>query len=90
MQRSNRADVRNPLAADPEVLAMMQQLAAEHPAAAIALRAALKAMSAKWRVQAEHAWRKHKGPMATYHKANAVNARHLAQLLKPAPALELF
>lgn len=84
MQRSSRPDVRNPLAADPEVLAIMQQLSAQHPAAAEALRGTLRALSAKWRAQAEQSWRKHKGPMAAYHKANAVNARHLAQLLRPA------
>lgn len=76
--RSNSAAVRNPVAADPEVAACMAALAAEHPAAAEALRTCLRALAKKWRGQAEHSWRKHKGPVAAYHKANAVNARHLA------------
>lgn len=83
MERSSRHDVRNPLAADPEVIELIERLTTEHPAAAVALRGTLKALSAKWRDQAEHAWRKHKGPMAAYHKANAVNARHLSLLLRP-------
>ena len=83
--RSNSAAVRNPVAADPEVAACMARLAAEHPAAAEALRACLRALSSKWRGQAEHSWRKHKGPVAAYHKANAVNARHLA-LAIPRPS----
>jgi len=77
-ERSNRPDVRNPVAADPEVSALAHALAAEHPEAAEALRGMLKALCKKWRGQAEHSWLKHKAPLAAYHKANAVNARHLA------------
>ncbi len=76
--RSSRSAVRNPVAADPEVAAIIQLLSDEHPAAAEALRGCLGALSKKWRLLAQHSWEVHKAPMAAYHKANAVNARHLA------------
>lgn len=83
--RSNSAEVRNPVAADPEVAAI---LAALTPEARQALRSCLMALSKRWRAQAEEAWRKHKPPMAAYWKANAVNARHLALALgKTQPSL---
>lgn len=78
MSRSSLPGVRNPVAADPEVAALAHQLATEHPEAAEALRRMLKALSKKWRTQANHSWLKHKAPVAAYHKANAVNARHLS------------
>lgn len=83
--RSSRAAVRNPVAADPEVASIIQGLADDHPAAAEALRACLGTLSKKWRQLAQHSWEVHKAPMAAYHKANAVNARHLA-LAIPRPA----
>lgn len=74
-ERSNRAEVRNPVAADPEVAAI---IAALSPEAKAAMRDCLVVLSRRWRAQAEQAWRKHKPPMAAYWKVNAVNARHLA------------
>lgn len=85
MQRSNRADVRNPIAGDAEVAEIVAVLVREHPAAGVALERVLRRLSAKWRDQADKAWGAHKGPMAAYHKANAVNARHLALALRGAP-----
>ena len=73
--RSNREAVRNPIAGDPDVAAIV---AAMPPEARAALRDALKALSQKWRAKANHSWSRHKAPIASYHKANAVNARHLA------------
>lgn len=81
--RSSRAEVRNPIAGDPEVAAL---IAAASPEARALLRAVLRVLSKKWRGVAEHAWRKHKAPVAAYHKANAVNARHLAFALLPPKA----
>jgi hypothetical protein len=78
MSRSNSAAVRNPIAADPEVERELMFLSANEKAA---LARMLKRLSAKWREKAEHAWRKHKPPMAAYWKQNAVNARHLALAL---------
>lgn len=76
--RSSSAAVRNPIAADPEVAALIATLS---PEAKAALRAVLKVLCTKWRVQARHSWDKHKAPIAAYHKANAINARHLALAL---------
>lgn len=81
-QRSSRVDVRNPLAGDPEIAQIMASLAADHPAAAEALRMTLKRLSTKWRGDAEHCWVKHKAPMGRYHKDNAFIARHLAVIYK--------
>ncbi len=77
--RSNSAAVRNPVAADPEVAAIIARLS---PEARRGLRDALGAMSKGWRVKAEKAWRTNKPPMAAYWKVNAVNARHLALALR--------
>lgn len=77
-QRSTRADVRNPMLGDPAVMAEWQALRADHPQAADALVQMLRRLSKRWRGLADHSWAKHKAPLAAYHKANAVNARHLA------------
>lgn len=83
--RSSRADVRNPIAGDPEVAAIIASLP---PEARTALEEMLRALSKKWRVAATQSWAKHKAPMAAYHKANAINARHLALALRrPAEAV---
>jgi hypothetical protein len=77
-ERSNRQDVRNPMLGDPDIVAEWEALNREHPAAASALVRMLRRLNKKWRAQADHSWAKHKAPVAAYHKANAVNARHLA------------
>lgn len=73
--RSNRAEVRNPLLALPEIREAFAALPADSQDA---LRIALKAMSNNFRARGNEAWRKHKPPMAAYWKGNAVYARHLA------------
>ena len=80
--RSNRADVRNPLAGLPSAAAFRRL----PPGARTALRAMLLDLSKDARIRANHLWDRHKAPMATYWKSIAVNARHLAVLLRPAPA----
>lgn len=79
MSRSNSKAVRNPIAADPIVAAVIAQLS---PEARAGLRDALNALSKNWRAKAEKSWRTHKPPMAAYWKQNAVNARHLALALR--------
>lgn len=77
-ERSNSAAVRNPMVGDPEVMAEWELLVRDHPESAAALQRMLRRLSKKWRAQGDHSWAKHKAPVAAYHKANAVNARHLA------------
>lgn len=77
--RSNSAAVRNPIASDDEVARQMLFLTDREKEF---LARVLKRLSAQWRLKADHAWKKHKPPMAAYWKQNAVNARHLALALK--------
>lgn len=81
--RSNRAEVRNPVAADPEVAAIMTGLPCE---AAEALRAALQAMARLFRARGDAAWKKNKYLMAGYWKCFAVYARHLSLAIPRAAA----
>lgn len=78
------AAIRNPLAADPEVAAIVAELAAEHPEAAEALRKVLRRLSTKWRGEADGSWHKHKSPMGRYYRDNAFVARHCAVIFKSA------
>lgn len=80
--RSSAAEVRNPLVRLPAA----QRLRELPPEARSALRQILKEISADSRERANEAWRKHKGPMAAYWKANAVYARHMAVLLNQVAA----
>lgn len=73
--RSNRLAVRNPLSRLPEVRAAFDALSPEARAALIAM---LRAISKDCRASAATALSKHKPPMFSYWKAQAVNARHLA------------
>lgn len=76
--RSNRAEVRNP------VLALPAAAGFDHldPAARDALRAILIDLAADARLRAEKCWRTHKGPMALYWKCVAVYAGHLSKALR--------
>ncbi|MDF2461783.1 MAG: hypothetical protein K0Q43_18 [Ramlibacter sp.] len=76
--RSNRAEVRNPIAGDEEVAAIMRDLAVEHPAAAKALSQALRRLAVKWSGAAHKSWDKSKPPMSRYHFRNAWIAREFA------------
>ncbi|WOB11297.1 hypothetical protein [Piscinibacter gummiphilus] len=80
--RSNRPEVRNPIAADPEVALIVSELPA---LAREALRKVLLVLSRKWDLQAEHSWSTRKPPLASYFRVNAVNSRHLARALKKLP-----
>lgn len=81
--RSNRADVRNPVLGCPKAMAAFADCP---PEAREALAKALRALSDDWRATANELWRKHKPPMASYWKINAVNARHLALAIRSIPA----
>jgi len=78
VNRSIRADVRNPLLSLPAA----QDLVNLPPEARGALRRLLKQISADARVRAERCWRTHKAPMAAYWKAVAVYANHTSRLVK--------
>jgi hypothetical protein len=80
MERSARAEVRNPLVALPAAA----KLAALPPEARAALEELLGEISKDCRGRANEAWKRHKAPMAAYWKANAVYARHMKLLLKGA------
>ena len=73
--RSNSAAVRNPIAADAEVCAILAELS---PEGREILARVLTRLSRTWRAKAEQSWRKHKPPVAAYWKSNSVNARHLS------------
>jgi hypothetical protein len=78
--RSNRAEVRNPLVSLPAA----RDLCNLDPAAREALRKTMRDLSQQCREKANECWRKHKAPMAAYWKAQAVYARHMAVLLRGA------
>ena len=73
--RSNSAAVRNPIAADPEVCAILSEMS---PEGREILARVLTRLSKTWRAKADHSWRKGKPPVAAYWKSNSVNARHLS------------
>ena len=79
MNRSLRAEVRNPLLLLPSASAMSNL----DPAAKAALRALLKDLQADSRKRAEEAWKAGKAPMAVYWRAVSVYANHSSRLLKP-------
>jgi hypothetical protein len=76
-ERSNRAEVRNPILALPAASALsgLPQAARE------ALRSILTAIAADAAGRAQKAWRTHKAPMALYWKAVSVYARHIARAI---------
>lgn len=77
--RSNRAEVRKPIVGDAEAVAILSELS---PEGREILARLLTRLSKMWRAKADHSWKKHKAPMAAYHKGNAVNARHCALALR--------
>lgn len=78
VDRSNRREVRNPALKLPAA----QRLGDLPPEARAALRALLVDLRLQALAEAETCWRRHKGPMAAYHKAVGVYAGHFARLLK--------
>ena len=79
MDRSIRADVRNPLVLLPGA----EQIRALPPEAKAALLTLLDSIRADARRRADQCWKKHKAPMAAYWKAVAVYAGHLRKLCRP-------
>ncbi len=82
--RSNRAEVRNPVLALPAML-QLRLLPADQQAA---LRAVLIDLARDASERADKCWRKHKPPMAAYWKAVAVYAKHTARALSAPHAKE--
>lgn len=79
INRSSRADVRNPILALPAAQSV-QNLPAESRATLAAL---LRDLSADARRRAQTSWRQNKAPMAVYWKAVGVYARHLSSVIRP-------
>ena len=79
IDRSNRAEVRNPLTALPSFRA----LTALGPQEQAALREVLIDLRADARLRAAESWRRHKSPMAAYWAAVGVYAGHAARALRP-------
>jgi hypothetical protein len=77
VDRSNRAEVRNPVLALPGMTA----LRALPPEARTALSAVLLAIRDDSRERAEKCWRTRKAPMAAYWKAVSVYAGHIARAI---------
>lgn len=82
--RSARADVRNPLLADPVTVAEFMELRANHPEAAEMLQRFLRRQSKRWRALAQETWDKHKAPVGRYQRRNADDALDLAVRAKAA------
>jgi hypothetical protein len=78
IDRSNLADVRNPILRLPSA----QRLMRLSPLARAELRGVLLDIRADAQVRAEECWRKHKAPMAAYWKAVAVYSGHIARVLR--------
>jgi hypothetical protein len=75
--RSNRREVRNPALKLPAVR-LFNDLP---PEARLALRAALLELRTQSQAEGEKLWKKHKGPMAAYHKAVGTYAGHFARAI---------
>jgi hypothetical protein len=78
VERSNKAEVRNPLLA----LVSARKLQALPKESRDALRALLLELRASAHEKAEHSWRKRKGPLAVYWRCVAVYAGHISRLLR--------
>jgi len=76
--RSSQAGVRNPVVNLPSAYLLKSM----PPEVRRALRQIFREISAQSRINANTAWKKHKGPMAAYWKACAVYARHIGVVLK--------
>ncbi len=76
--RSNNAEVRNPLLALPA----MRSIRLLPPDVRACLAALLRDLAADANDRANAAWRRHKAPMAAYWKAVAVYARHTARAIQ--------
>jgi hypothetical protein len=77
LNRSSRADVRNPVLKDERVLARWQRLQAEHPPAAEALEDFLRFCQETFSGNGDNAWSRAKYDRGAYWKVLGVYARHL-------------
>lgn len=73
--RSSRPDVRNPMLKHPKILEGWAKLPADSKAALVDF---LRVVSRTAHDQGDALWKKHKYTSASYWKAKAVDARHLA------------
>lgn len=78
VERSKRAEVRNPVLLLPSVAALRSL----NPDTRAALSAAFRDIQTDARVRADKCWKTHKAPMALYWKAVGVYAGHIARSLK--------
>jgi len=78
MQRSSKAEVRNPLLALPGAAAI-QALPADSRAA---LRTLLLDLRRDAQERADKSWKSHKAPVACYWKAVAVYCGHISRILR--------
>lgn len=78
VQRSNRAEVRNPVLALPAFKAVHDL----PDPVKLALAALLDNLSMDADAKAESSWLKKKGPMAAYWKAVAVYSKHVARSIR--------
>lgn len=81
VQRSNQAEVRNPLL----MLVSAKRLQALPKDSRDALRALLMELRRAAHEKAEHSWRTRKGPLALYWRCVAVYAGHISRLLRDPP-----
>lgn len=77
MDRSSRAEVRNPILALPAA----QAIRAMPSDTRAIFRRLLLDMRDDARVRAAECWRRHKAPMACYWKAVSVYCNHIARVL---------
>lgn len=77
VDRSNRAEIRNPVLALPG----FKMLLALPPDARLAIRQICRDLSTDARERAEKCWRTHKAPMALYWKCVAVYSGHIARAI---------
>lgn len=78
MERSNRAETRNPLLALPAFVRLAEEL---EPAARALLCDALGELRRDMAERAETSWRQRKAPMAAYWKAASVYAGHIRRVI---------
>ncbi|MBZ9821904.1 hypothetical protein [Mesorhizobium sp. CA4] len=79
VDRSNRAEVRNPVLALPAAA----KLQALPPEVRQVVAEVLRDLSVDARARAQVSWRKNKGPMAAYWKAVGAYATHLYRAVRP-------
>lgn len=78
MDRSNRADVRNPILK----LAAAEKIQKLPAPVRQVLRDLFMELRRDAQTKADECWRKHKAPMAVYWKACAVYSGHIARALR--------